>query len=62
MSKKSILIVGGGIAGLSAGIYAQLNGFQATILEMHDKPGGQMTAWDRNGFRFRLLPALAGGY
>ncbi|MCI5081108.1 MAG: NAD(P)/FAD-dependent oxidoreductase [Saprospiraceae bacterium] len=49
---KEIIIVGGGIAGLSAGIYAQLNGFNATILEMHDKPGGQLTAWDREGYRF----------
>ena len=49
---NKILIIGGGIAGLAAGIYAQKNGFQATIIEMHDKPGGQLTAWDRNGYRF----------
>ena len=49
---NNILIIGGGIAGLSAGIYAQKNGFKATIIEMHDKPGGQLTAWDRNGYRF----------
>ena len=52
MAKKTILIIGGGIAGMSAGIYAQKNGFQANILEMHDKPGGQLTAWDREGYRF----------
>ncbi|HAS41927.1 MAG TPA: hypothetical protein DCS93_15710 [Microscillaceae bacterium] len=49
---KEILIIGGGIAGLSTGIYAQKNGYQATILEMHDKPGGQLTAWVRDGYRF----------
>jgi phytoene dehydrogenase-like protein len=51
MSKK-ILIIGGGVAGLSAGIYARLNGFDAEIAEMHSITGGQCTAWDRKGYRF----------
>jgi thioredoxin reductase len=29
---KKIVIVGGGVSGLSAGIYARLAGFDATIL------------------------------
>ena len=51
MSKK-VLIIGGGIAGLSAGIYAAMNGFETEIIEMHDVAGGQCTAWDRKGYRF----------
>jgi phytoene dehydrogenase-like protein len=51
MSKK-IVIIGGGVAGLSAGIYAKLNGFDAEIIEMHSVTGGQCTAWDRKGYRF----------
>ena len=47
---KSIAIVGGGIAGLSAGCYGRMNGYQTTIFEMHDLPGGQCTAWTRNGY------------
>lgn len=49
---KSIIIIGAGIAGLSAGCYAQMNGYQSTIYEMHDKPGGLCTAWKRNGYTF----------
>jgi phytoene dehydrogenase-like protein len=49
---KKIVIIGGGVAGLSAGIYAKLNGFEAEIIEMHSVTGGQCTAWDRKGFRF----------
>jgi len=49
---KKIVIVGGGVAGLSAGIYAKLNGFDAEIIEMHSITGGQCTAWDRKGHRF----------
>ena len=46
----NIAIVGGGVAGLSAGIYAQMNGHHATIYERHFKPGGNLTGWDRNGY------------
>ena len=47
---RSLLVIGGGIAGLSMGCYAQMNGYRSTILEMHDKPGGLMTAWTRKGY------------
>jgi len=50
--EKELLIIGGGIAGLSAGIYARQNGYKATILEMGEHPGGQLTAWQRNGYTF----------
>jgi phytoene dehydrogenase-like protein len=51
MSKK-VIIIGGGVAGLSAGIYARLNGFDTEIIEMHSIAGGQCTAWERKGYRF----------
>jgi phytoene dehydrogenase-like protein len=50
--KTDVLIIGGGVAGLSAGIYGQLNGYQTEILEMHSQPGGQCTAWKRKGYTF----------
>jgi len=50
--KKKIVIIGGGVAGLSAGIYAKLNNFDVEIIEMHSITGGQCTAWDRKGYRF----------
>ena len=49
---KNILIVGAGLAGLSAGIYAQERGFNCTILEQHKIPGGNSTSWKRNGYLF----------
>jgi phytoene dehydrogenase-like protein len=52
MNKKKVIIIGGGVAGLSAGIYAAMNGFDTEILEMHSVAGGQCTAWDRKNYRF----------
>ncbi len=49
---KSIIIIGGGFAGLAAGIYARLNGYTTQIFEMHNLPGGLCTSWDRKGFTF----------
>ena len=47
---KEILIIGAGVAGLSAGIYAQLCGYHATVCEKHFVAGGNLTAWDRKGY------------
>lgn len=49
---KKIVIIGGGVAGLSAGIYAAMHGFSPEILEMHHTSGGQCTAWERKKYRF----------
>jgi phytoene dehydrogenase-like protein len=50
--KEKVIIIGGGIAGLSAGIYSAMNGFDTEIIEMHSVAGGQCTAWERSKFRF----------
>lgn len=50
MTEKSLIIIGAGIAGLSAGCYAQMNGYRSKIFEMHDKPGGLCTSWERKGY------------
>jgi phytoene dehydrogenase-like protein len=50
MTDKSVIIVGAGIAGLSAGIYGQMNGYKTQIYEMGIKPGGLCTAWERKGY------------
>jgi phytoene dehydrogenase-like protein len=49
---KKIIIVGAGIAGLTAGIYAQRSGFDVTIFEQHTIPGGMCTSWRRKGYLF----------
>jgi len=47
---KKIVIIGGGVAGLSAGIFAQKNGFNSVILEKHHTLGGECTGWERQGY------------
>jgi len=52
VTKKSIIIIGAGMAGLSTGIYGQMNGYRTRIFEHDKKPGGVCTAWKRKGYTF----------
>lgn len=52
MARKKIIIIGAGIAGLAAGCYAQMNGFDSEIFELHDLPGGLCMAWERKAYTF----------
>ncbi len=48
-SIKTIVIIGAGISGLSAGIYAEQKGFHAIVLEKNPSVGGFCTGWYRKG-------------
>ena len=50
MTRKSIIIIGAGLSGLSAGCYAQMNSYQSCIFEHHTVPGGVAATWKRNGY------------
>ncbi len=52
MAERSLIIIGAGIGGLSAGCYARLNGYRAQIFEMHSQSGGVCTGWRRKGYTF----------
>lgn len=48
--ERKVIIIGGGITGLSAGCYLRMNGYLTSIFEMHDKVGGVCTGWERKGY------------
>lgn len=47
---KRIGIIGAGVAGLTAGIYAAKAGFAVEIYEKNSVVGGECTGWDRDGY------------
>src|SRR5574344_1677113 len=47
---KKVVIVGGGIAGMVAGIYLQKAGFETELFEKNALAGGQCTGWKRDGY------------
>ena len=48
--QKKVNIIGGGVSGLSAGCYLQMNGFETEIFEKHSIPGGLCTSWTKGEF------------
>jgi phytoene dehydrogenase-like protein len=50
MDEAKVVIIGGGLAGLSAGCYARANGLTVTIVEHNLALGGVCTAWHRGPY------------
>lgn len=49
-------VVGGGLAGLTAGAFLARGGARAAVLEKSSEPGGRARTVEREGFRFNLGP------
>jgi len=47
---EKMIIIGAGLAGLSTGCYAQMNGYRSHIFEHHTVPGGVAATWKRQGY------------
>ncbi len=55
---RKIIIIGSGVAGLATACRLQSRGFQVTVLEANDYPGGKLTEFMQNGYRFDAGPSL----
>jgi phytoene dehydrogenase-like protein len=53
---KSVIVVGGGIAGLTAALYAAREGARVALFERVSEPGGRARTRDEQGFRFNMGP------
>ena len=52
MAKRTALIIGAGISGLTTAVYLQRSGIQTLVLEKAAGPGGVSTSWKRKGYTF----------
>ena len=50
MNNRTLVIVGGGLAGLSAGCYAAASGYRTTVVEHNLALGGVCSAWPRGPY------------
>ncbi len=57
-----VIVVGGGLGGLSAATHLAVGGLDVLLLEQHHKVGGCASSFSRGEFRFDVsLEAMAGG-
>jgi phytoene desaturase len=54
---KTAIVIGSGFAGLSAASFLARDGWQVTILEKHDQPGGRARRMQAAGFSFDMGPS-----
>lgn len=55
---KNIAVIGAGIAGLASAIRLQSAGHKVSVFEANAYPGGKLTAFSANGYRFDMGPSL----
>ncbi|MBU6230800.1 MAG: phytoene desaturase [Cyanobacteria bacterium REEB459] len=58
MGRKQAIVIGAGIGGLAMGIRLQSLGFDTTILEKLDAPGGRAYVRHQEGFTFDMGPTV----
>lgn len=54
---KDVLIVGAGFGGLSSAALLARNGFQVTVLDKNESPGGRSSVYSEKGFSFDMGPS-----
>ena len=57
-SRGNAVVIGSGFGGLAAAIRLQAKGFNTTILEMRDKPGGRAYVYEDQGFIYDAGPTI----
>jgi phytoene desaturase len=58
LSKHTAAVIGSGFGGLALAIRLQSAGFQTTIFEARDKPGGRAYVYEDQGFTFDAGPTV----
>ena len=55
---KSAVVIGSGIAGIATSIRLRKKGYNVEVFEANNYPGGKLTSFIKNGFRFDAGPSL----
>jgi phytoene desaturase len=57
VNKKKVIVIGAGFAGLSAASFMAKAGWDVTLLEKHNMPGGRARQLKEQGFTFDMGPS-----
>jgi len=55
---KTAVVIGAGIAGLAVSLRLRKQGFVVAVYEANNYPGGKLTSFEQDGYRFDAGPSL----
>lgn len=58
MQDSKAIVIGTGVGGLAIAIRLALKGYQVEVFEKNSYPGGKLSAFEKDGFRFDAGPSL----
>lgn len=58
MKTKSVIVIGAGVAGITAAIHLAKHGMHVTVVEKNARPGGRCDRFSRDGHHFDTGPTL----
>ena len=58
MHKKKAIIIGSGVAGMAVAIRLAVQGFEVSVYEKNNYPGGKLHHFEKDGFHFDAGPSL----
>lgn len=57
-SNKTAIVIGSGVGGLAIAIRLAVKGFEVKVFEKNEVPGGKLSAFELDGFKFDAGPSL----
>ncbi|OZV67690.1 1-hydroxycarotenoid 3,4-desaturase CrtD [Winogradskyella aurantia] len=58
MKQQKVIVIGAGISGLATSIRLRSQGYDVSVFEANSYPGGKLTAFSAEGYRFDMGPSL----
>jgi phytoene desaturase len=58
MNRRTAAVIGAGIAGIAAAIRLAIKGYRVTVFEANSFPGGKLSEFELEGYRFDAGPSL----
>lgn len=58
MSRKKVVVIGGGLGGISAAISLAQKGYEVSLYEKNEHIGGKVNRFEESGFGFDLGPSI----
>ena len=58
MHSNQVIIIGSGIAGMASAVRLASAGYQVSVYEKNAYPGGKLSVFEKDGYRFDAGPSL----